>query len=332
MPQATLIYNPIAGPINLAATIELVADSWRSFGWQVVVRHTEAAGHATKLAQQAAQAGHDLVLAAGGDGTLGEVVNGLAYTQTIVAPLPVGTANSFARELQMPLPTPWQPNRLLAVSDALLAGRVQAMDLGFTHGPEVETRPQANKNGRFWLLWTGVGADGFLVDEMEPRPKLYKKLGTVGYALQSLLIAPRYTGMEAVIEVDGRFHSGDFILVLLSNCRLYAGGRVVLSPRARLDDGQFEIWLFQGRTWRDALRHAYQAWQQNHHIAPDVVKLNGRYITIQTNTPAPCQTDGDRAGHTPFTCELKPRAVRLLVPRGAPTDLFREPGHPLAFR
>jgi diacylglycerol kinase (ATP) len=296
-----------------------------------VVRHTKAAGHATELARAAAEVGHDLVLAAGGDGTLGEVANGLAYTNTIMGVLPVGTANSFARELQMPLPTPWQPNRLLVASDLLLQGRVQTIDLGFTHGPEVDTEAVAedDSNGRYWLLWTGTGADGFLVDEMEPRPKLYKKLGAVGYALQSLTIAPRYPGMRAEVEVDGRSYEDAFILVLLSNCRLYAGGRINLSPRARLDDGQFEVWLFRGNDVKDALRHAYQAWQQRHHIAPDVTKVNGRYITVHTEPPMPCQTDGEKAGHTPFTCELKPGALRLLAPRTAPADLFRHPGEPL---
>jgi diacylglycerol kinase (ATP) len=282
-----------------------------------------------ELAHLAARAGHDLVLAAGGDGTLGEVANGLAYTDTIMGPLPVGTANSFARELQLPLPTLWQPNRLLAASDLLLAGRVQQMDLGFTHGPDVDKDSEANRNGRYWLLWTGTGADGFLVDEMEPRPKLYKKLGAVGYALQSLAIAPGFSGMQAEVAVDGRFYKDSFVLVLLSNCRLYAGGRINLSPRARLDDGQFEVWLFHGSSVKDTLYHAYQAWQQRHHIAPNVTKVNGRYITIHTDPPMPCQTDGEKAGYTPFTCELKPRALRLLAPRTASSDLFRYPGEPL---
>jgi diacylglycerol kinase (ATP) len=325
-----LIYNPLAGPVNLAATIELVADGWRTRGWQVVVRQTEAAGHATILAQEAAAAGHQLVLAAGGDGTLGEVANGLAYSETIMAPLPVGTANSFARELQLPLPTPWQPNRLLVTSDLLLAGRVQQMDLGFTQGPEVEG--EVRDNGRYWLLWTGTGADGFLVEEMEPRPKLYKKLGSLGYALQSLALAPRYPGMRADVTVDGRSFSDDFILVLLSNCRFYAGGRINLSPRARLDDGQFEVWLFRGRSLQDALRHVYQAWQQRHHSAADVTKVHGRTITVHSDPPMPCQTDGEKAGHTPFTCEIRPCALHLLVPHTAPADLFRHPGQPLPER
>ncbi|RMG92339.1 MAG: hypothetical protein D6706_17130, partial [Chloroflexi bacterium] len=69
VPQLTLIYNPLAGPINLVAPIMLVADYWRSLGWGVAIQPTQAPGHATELAQAAAAAGHALVLAAGGDGT-----------------------------------------------------------------------------------------------------------------------------------------------------------------------------------------------------------------------------------------------------------------------
>ena len=82
----------------------LIADFWRSQDWQVDIKPTEAAGHATVLAREASIAGHHMVIAAGGDGTLGEVTNGLAGSPTIMAPLPAGTANSFAKELLMPRP------------------------------------------------------------------------------------------------------------------------------------------------------------------------------------------------------------------------------------
>lgn len=173
MLQATLIYNPLAGPVSLAATLDLVADFWRERGWEVTVRPTEAPGHATTLAQEAAAAGHRLVLAAGGDGTLGEVANGLVGAETALAPLPVGTANSFAKELRLPLPGLWTRYRLLQACEALAAGKVQQMDVGYQ-------RPQPDSHegdhGRYWLLWAGTGADGFVVNEVEPRPKWSKML------------------------------------------------------------------------------------------------------------------------------------------------------------
>ena len=110
-----------------------MADFWRNRGWQIQVQPTKFKGHATELAKQAALAGCQLVLAAGGDGTLGEVANGLAGTDTMMAPLPVGTANSFAKELGIPLPGFLDKQRLLEAARVLANGRVYSMDLGYRH-------------------------------------------------------------------------------------------------------------------------------------------------------------------------------------------------------
>ena len=322
--DATIIYNPIAGPANLATVMALVADMWRARGWRVLVTPTRAQGHATELARTAAAAGERLVFAAGGDGTLGEVANGLAGTATIMAPLPAGTANSFAKELNMPRPSLVDRLRLLKASDALAAGRVHAMDLGFTYLGDRETG-----HGRYWLLWVGVGADGYLVEELEPRPKWSKTLGPLGYALQGAAAVTGYSHIAARVRVDGQTISDDFILILISNCRRYAGGEMLLSPAAFLDDGLFEVWLFRGKGLSHTAQHVLNVMLERHLRHPDVSLLHGRTVTVHTDTAVPCQTDGEPAGQTPLLCEIKPGALRLLVPNTAPGDLFTHPGEPL---
>lgn len=302
----------------MAATIELVAESWRSRGWQVSVRPTQAAGHATELAAEAADDGQRLVLAAGGDGTLGEVANGLAGSETAMGPLPVGTANSFAQELHMPRPGLMGKEKLFQASDALAAGCVYRMDLGFTErnqGP-----------GRYWLLWAGTGADGYLVNQLEPRPKWSKKLGRVGYITQSLLLAPGLPRMHASVQVDGQTFEGEFLLVVVTNCRRYAGGELLLSPQARLDDGLFEVWMFRGRGMSHALRYFLQVKLQRHGADRDIIMVRGRKVTVETEPRMPCQTDGERAGSSPLCCEIRPGVLRLLVPDTAPADLFAQSG------
>ncbi len=210
---------------------------WRANGWHVDICATEAPEHAIELARDAAVAGADLVMAAGGDGTLGEVANGLAETNTILAPLPVGTANSFARELGMPMPGRFEKHKLLKSAEALLNGRVRDMDLGYT--------VDGNDNDRYWLLWAGAGADGFFVEQVEPRPTWSKKLGKLGYVIQGAGIATKFPYLHATVEVDGRIYEGQYLLTVISICRYYVGGEVLLSPEARLDDGVFEIWMFE---------------------------------------------------------------------------------------
>jgi YegS/Rv2252/BmrU family lipid kinase len=298
-----------------------VADLWQARGWEVSIRPTKAAGHATQLAQQAAAAGHAVVMAAGGDGTLGEVANGLVGTETAMAPLPVGTSNSFARELLMPRPNLLEKHKLLKAAEALLAGKIQQMDMGRQEDEE--------GHGRHWLLWAGTGVDGYLVDQVEPRPRWSKRMGRLGYFLQSLAAAPRVPRMHAKVEVDGAIYEDDFVLVLISNCRLYAGGQIRLSPDARLDDGQVEVWMFRGEGLANTVQYLLEAKLERHHDDPNVTRVNGRTITIHADPTMPCQTDGDKAGYTPLRCTVIPRALRLLVPNTAPTDLFSLPGEAL---
>ncbi len=289
----------------------------------MAIRATEAAGHATTLARQAALSGTELVLAAGGDGTLGEVANGLAGTETVLAPLPGGTANSFTKELGLPRPGLFNRHNLLEATEQLAAGKVQRMDMGFTF--MAGKGGQGGSNGRYWMLWAGTGADGYLVNQLEPRPKWLKRMGPLGYALQALALAPTLPDMHALVEIDGRTYEDDFILVVISNCRMY-GGEVILSPHAHLDDGLFEVWLFRGKGLPQTIRHITLAIREEHLYDAKVHCVHGRTVNIQTRPTMPCQTDGDPAGYTPLQCEIRPDALRLLVPSTAPPGLFRQPG------
>ncbi len=330
MKKATLIFNPRAGQLNMAAKVEPVADFWRSRGWRVTLRPTQAAGHATELARRAADGGENVVLAAGGDGTMGQIANGLAGSDTILAPLPIGTANALGRELRLPRPQLLDPNAPLGAAEALLAGRVQQVDLNFV---------QSQTSSGFALLWAGVGADGFLVQQLEPRPNWSKRLGPLGYSIQALTLLHRLPSMRAVIQVDDQTIEGDMLLIVISTSRLYAGGWIELSSGALFDDGHFEVWLFRAGevsakmvTPRAGLMARYltevqlnlQEWD------PGVINLVGKRVIIETRPKMPCQTDGEWAGYSPLTCDIRPRALRLLVPPSAPSTLFTFPGTSLA--
>lgn len=316
MSKGMLIYNPMAGPLNVMVTIEKVADFWRERGWQMRVEPTRYSGHAVELARDAAATGHHLVIAAGGDGTLGEVANGLAHTETILAPLPVGTGNSFAKELRMPRPKPFNQAQLLKASEALLNGQVQQMDLGC-------------QGGKFWVLWAGAGADGYLVKHIEPRSKLNKKLGSVGYFLNILRLIPSLPPIKATVHVDSQTFHNTYLLITISNCRLFAGGELVLSPQATLDDGQFEVWLFPGSGLPDILRYLLQIRLGRHVTNPNVLHALGQQVVIESESPLYYQIDGELGGITPVTTTIHPGALHVLIPNTAPPDLFQAAGTPL---
>jgi YegS/Rv2252/BmrU family lipid kinase len=312
--EATLIYNPVAGFWDWGPVVERVAHFWTERGWTVQIEATRGMGHATELARAAAAAGHGIVFAAGGDGTLNEVANGLVYSRTALAPLPVGTANSFARELGLARPSLLQPGWLLQVSEALARGRIHAVDMG-----ECD-------DGRRWLLWASAGIDGFAVRRIEPRPLWFKRLGPAGYAAKFFLTIPQFRGVHAAITVDDETFEGDFVLLNVSNCRLFAGGELRLNQAAVLDDGLFEIWLFQGRDWPTVMRYLLDISREVHVHHPNVTLVRGRMVSIATSPPLDYHLDGEPAGLTPFAARLLPRALRLLAPDSAPPDLFSQPG------
>jgi diacylglycerol kinase (ATP) len=315
--RATLIYNPLAGPGTMDETIWEVARFWERRGWEVIIAPTEYAGHAVRLAQDAAEAGEYLVLAAGGDGTLGEVANGLAGTETIMGPLPIGTGNSFGKELRMPRPNLLDQKALIEAAALLASGRVHRMDLGRFRG------------GKYWMLWTGAGIDSFIVDEMEPRSKLTKRLGPAGYVAQAMAVAPRFAPMGARVTIDGDVYEDTYLLVLISNCRLYGGGELLLNADAALDDGQFEVFLFKGTGLPRTMTYLWQLWRGNHMGNDDVMMVRGSDVIVEPERPIPVHSDGDPAGETPIHCLVVPGALRLLVPRSAPHGLFRGQGLPL---
>ena len=102
--RAMIVFNPTAGQAgSLEHDILIARDLWREHGWEVELRPTRGPGDGTRIAREAAALGYDIVVAAGGDGTVNEVINGLAGTRTALGALPVGTVNVWVRELGLPL-------------------------------------------------------------------------------------------------------------------------------------------------------------------------------------------------------------------------------------
>jgi diacylglycerol kinase (ATP) len=320
--HATLIYNPVAGFWDWSAVIAKVVRFWAEQGWTLHIESTRYTGHATELARQAAASDHRLVFAAGGDGTLNEVANGLVGTASALAPMPVGTANSFAKELGLPRPNVLYPDYLLEVSQALRRGRVQAMDVGYTE-------PHADQPGRYWLLWASTGIDGFVVRQIEPRPRWFKYLGPAGYFARALAFVPQFTGLNSTITVDDQTLNGDYLLINISNCRMWLGGELRLNQSAVLDDGLFELWLFRGRHWPRLLSYGLEVTREEHLNNPDVSVLRCTHVRVATTPPMSYHLDGEPIAETPFTATLHHRALLLLAPDTVPDDLFSLPGQPL---
>jgi YegS/Rv2252/BmrU family lipid kinase len=311
--NARLIYNPTAGPRDVRDELPRLCAFFQEHGWAIELRATEQPGDATRLARQAAADHLDAVVVAGGDGTVNEVVNGLVHGATALGVLPVGTGNLWAKQLRVPTYTLANPVRLRKAARGLVRGTMRTIDVG-----EVE--------GHAFLCWASAGLDAQVTTEMEPRDRTTKRLGALPYLVAATLVAQRFQGMRTIITLDDDVVRGRALLVVVNNIQQY-GGLVDVAPRAKLDDGLLDVFVFKGMGFFYVIRHLFKVLSQRYLEDPKIVHRQARRIEIYTEETMPVQVDGDPLGNTPARMRVLPHALRIIAPPTMPSDLITEEGY-----
>jgi len=306
--RARLIHNPTAGPRDVQRSLKRVRSFLKRRGWSVEYQVTEKSGDTTRLSRAAAQEGYDVVIVAGGDGTVNEAVNGLAGTRTALGVLPVGTGNMWAKQLGVPTYTLTNPLRLFEAAAGLAEGTIRRIDVG-------------RVNDRHFLCWAGIGLDAQVTAELEPRQRHTKRLGALPYAIAAILVARDFKGVRTRVFLDGKIVRGRTLLVLVSNIQQYIG-TLRVAPEARIDDGLLDVFVFKGLGFPYAVRHLMKIISQRLLQDPRVVHRQARKVEVWTEWATPVQVDGDPIGTTPVTLRAVPLALRVLVPPSAPPSLF----------
>ena len=316
MPDAYLVYNPTAGRFPSWMLTEGASRVLNAAGWNIRIETTNSGPHITQLASQAAREGVDAFFVVGGDGSLNYAVAGLMDTNTALGVLPAGTANVWAQELGLP-GLSW--TRWMALEESariLVNAEPHLVDIGMI-------------NDRPFLLWAGVGLDAFVVHHIEPRRPWEKHFSIVHYTASAIWNAASWPGMQLTVKTNGYQVSGHFLLGVLSNIHLYAGGFATLSPDALLDDGVMDLWLFKGDTPADIVRHAFDLLSGKHLRSDQVEYVPFRDLRMTSTSPVYMQVDGE-----PLESALeayiyvKPRALRVLAPKQKPHPLFRSEVQP----
>ena len=291
-----MIVNPAArGVPEIERLREAIS---RVAGWEATLETTASAGHATELARAAAQRGIDAVVACGGDGTMNEVANGLAGSDTAMATVRGGTANIWAKEIGASK----DPNEAVRV---LADGELRSMDLGMA-------------GERHFLLMAGIGFDASIVQRVSSRLKRWS--GALAYAVPSVLRAFGHRSISAELVVDGEALSTPLYWLLLGNTRNY-GGVLNLTHQAKANDGLLDILLLQHGGLPRLAWLALWALLRRHQNRAEVVYRTASSIDVRT-PGLPVQIDGEYLGETPMTFGVAPGALRVLVPRGQGKALF----------
>lgn len=314
MPQAMIVYNPISGRFPKEPFVNRAAMRLDSLGWEVEVYASKSPQHVTRLAQQASRNRFSAFFVAGGDGSIGLAIKGLINSETALGVLPAGTSNVWAKQFHLAGLT-W--HNLLALEQAAgkqVKGQVQSVDVGFV-------------NDQPFLMWAGVGLDAHVVHQMEGDRKKIRRFAKLRYAQTILKDIQTWKGIDLQIEVDGKQINGHYILAVVSNIRKYVGGMSNLSPFACLDDGEMELWLFDGDSPLDSLRTLGLVLSNVHQHSKNVRCIPFKHLKMVSERPLFFQVDGDPVKtKDKVKIDVEHLAINILVPSKYSNVLFEKPG------
>lgn len=291
--DAILIYNPMAGrlrrrPERLVQAVEKLTQ----WGWNVSLRATTGPMAAAKMARKAVLEAPDVILAAGGDGLINEVINGMAGSEIPLGILPGGTANVLATELGI------RSNLIRAAAD-LPGWRAAPIALGY-----LEARGEAP---RYFCCMAGVGLDAMVVYRVNARIKAVA--GKLAYYVASFAQLGRRLPLLEV-SVNGCSKTCSFALI--SRVKNY-GGDLWIARQASLLSDDFEAVLFEGASTWPYL--SYWASILLGRDAPGIRRLRVKELQLTGKDPGVfIQVDGELAGQLPARVSIVPGALRLLVP------------------
>lgn len=283
-----IIYNPTAG-WRRRRQLDAVLRLLRGHGCALDVCPTQGPGDATRLAAEADTARHDVVVAAGGDGTINEIINGLPADGPPLALVPLGTANVLAAEIGL-------PDDPEAIARTIAFGDARPVALGAA-------------NGRRFALMAGAGFDAHVVAAVDLRLKRWLGKTAYGIAILRQLLIFRFPHYHVQTD-QGAWHAAS---VLVANAHFY-GGRFVCAPEASLASPTLQVCLFEHRGRLSAIGYALAMFTG---LLPKLASYRivpAHRVAISGPPGEPVQGDGDIVARLDVAIEVLPNALRLVFP------------------
>lgn len=295
--RVCLIYNPMAR----GGKAKRVRRKLEALGADCTFLPTDGPGAAIRLTEDAIKNGFETIVASGGDGTLNEVVNGIANApdglkRARLGLVPLGTVNVFAKELCYPvnLKRAWQ---------TVVRGNERLIDLG-----RAEYEENGESRVRFFVQLGGAGLDARAIQLVNwSQKQRYLKFAYVIAGFKALMERQPLMTCEA----DRREYNGR--LVLLGNGKFY-GGMLPVFPMANLADEQLHACVFENVKWWTLLRYAMGLVSGNSHPPSSVSFLRSKKFKLHSREPVPFELEGDLIGQLPVTFSVSDQKIRVVVP------------------
>ncbi|HEY2824288.1 MAG TPA: diacylglycerol kinase family protein [Gemmatimonadales bacterium] len=295
MPRVLLIHNPVASRTE-PETVRTVSAVWERAGWSVDVAATAHNGHAAELARQGVADKVDVVAVYGGDGTTMHAVSGLVGSDVTIGLIPGGTGNLLAGNLRVPR----DPARAAQV---IIKGNSRAIDLG---------RVEWDSTVRYFAVNCGAGFAGDLMRATTGEAK--RRWGVGAYVLRAWSTIGDTPRAHYRITVDGTPVEVDASLVMVLNCGEMFPPYFRMRDGIAVDDGILDVVAYSWNGFLDSIGLLWNVFRGTEQQR--VVYARGRKIRVDADQSRELQIDGDPVGTTPFTAEIVPGAVRVLVPNG----------------
>ncbi len=308
------IVNPQAGGFRgFQKLVDKAVNQLSKQGYQVECTDTTGAGDGLRLARQAAAQGYDVAVAIGGDGTVNEVCNGLAGTDTALGVLPAGTGNVYAAEVGIPIWWPLKPDAVSQGVKILTTGQRRRIDLGRLH--------LTDGTSRYFLMWCGIGLDAAISEARKPiQPR---SLNYASWIVSGLIVAVDFMGTPATIITDQSTVKKRVLLAVASNGQLY--GRIWrMAPEAKMDDGLLDVAVMSGHGWPSTVKHLAGLTLRRHVRDPDFDLYRTAKLSLSSKDPLPVHVDAETVGTTPVEIEIAPLALSVILPNDAPARLFKK--------
>ncbi|WP_172197199.1 diacylglycerol kinase [Saccharibacillus qingshengii] len=293
MRRARLIYNPTSGREEMRRRLPDILQRLDEGGIETTVHATTGEGDATLAAIDAAQRGYDIVIAAGGDGTIYEVVNGLANQEhrPDLGVFPLGTTNDLSRALG--ISRQWED-----YCDLVLRGESRPIDVG-------------RANDRYFINIAGGGSLTELTYEVPSRLKTM--IGQLAYYFKGVEKMVNLSPMQLKIEAEGQGEiEGEFMVFLIGNTNS-VGGFERLMPDARIDDGLLDVILLKKCNLAEFIRVVSMAQRGDHFNDPNVIYFRTKRLEVTSPNDVLLNLDGELGGRLPGVFEVLPQHLRVFA-------------------
>ena len=318
--RATIIYNPMSGRAgrrseNVAQMIDLLGRR----GIDVDAQATAGPEDANRLAREATKAGVDIVVSYGGDGTINEVIQGMANSETALAVWAGGTSNVVARDLEIPFDLP-------GLADLIAAGKMKRIALGLakfagaaaqrSRGAGVNSPPLLRSSAplpfssqRYFVMMAGIGLDASIARGVNQNLK--RRTGEFAFWLSGIKHFFQWRGEPFRIEVDGHCYESTFALI--GNGKGYGGG-MMITPGAKLEEPWFEVFIMAPMSNNFAYLPALRACMQGKPQVAGATLIKGKHIEANSAQEPWVEADGEIIGPLPMTFDVVPDALSIIVP------------------